>query len=121
MTSPSQTPTQVSLLSDKKYAIVLQLATLILPLIQALYFGLGELWNLPNVVQITGTIALLNVFFGALAAVAKKFYDASGAKYDGTVDVSVDADGKKKFLLNVAGDPDDLDKKSEIIFKVNAA
>lgn len=119
MTSPSQTQTPVSLLSDKKYAIVVQLATLILPALQAFYFGLGELWGLPYVAQITGTIALLNVLLGALAGISKKLYDVSGAKYVGVVNVSQNADGKTLYELDAGENLDQIASMSEISFKVH--
>lgn len=120
MTNPSQTVTPVSLLSDRKFDILRQSATIILPAIGALYFALGALWNLPKVDEIVGTVAALNVFAGVALTMVKKMYDTAGAKYDGTVDISVDDTGKKSFLLNLNGSPEDLDQKSEITFKVNS-
>ena len=38
---------------------------------------------------------------------------------DGDIDVIQQADGKKTFSLNLNSDPQDLDKKDQITFKVN--
>ena len=119
MTSPSPTATPVSLLSSKQYDRALLSATLFLPLLGAFWFGIASIWNLDYSEQIAGTIAVLNVLLGGLAAASKKLYDVSGAKYVGVVNVTVDDAGKKIYELDMGDELDNLDKKSEITFKVN--
>ena len=80
---------------------------------------LAGIWGLPYADKIVGTVAAVNLFVGVLVGVSKKIYDDTGGKYDGTVDVTIDEVGKKTFSLNLDGDPDDLDQKTEIVFRVN--
>ncbi len=121
MTNPtSMKSTPTSLLSNANYNRLKLTAQLILPAIGTLYFALAQIWDFPAGEQVTGTVAALNVFAGVAIAFFKTLHDASGAKYDGTVDVKVSEDGSKQFLLNLNSDPDELDQKSEITFKVNS-
>lgn len=120
MTSQKNSLNPTAILNDASYTAVRRSATLFLPAIGALYFTIAQIWNLPYAAEVVGTVAALNIFAGVLATVAKKFYDATGVKYDGSVDVKVSDDGSKQFLLNLNGDPNELDKKTEIVFKVNS-
>lgn len=120
MTTQANSLRPTAILSNRDYTIVRQSATVILPAIGALYFALAQLWNLPKAEEVVGTVAALNVFAGVLTAIAQRVYNATGAKYDGSVEVEVDENGKKTFLLNVDGDLDELDKKTEIVFRVHS-
>ena len=51
-------------------------------------------------------------------AYARRSYDKSDAKYDGTVETSVDDDGKT-FSLNLDGDPYEIDQQKELRLKVD--
>jgi len=109
-----------SLLNNRTYDILKTAATVTLPALGALYFALSLIWGLPRAQDVVGTIAAINVFIGALVGVSTRSYNKSDSKYDGTMDVE-ENDGKKKFLLNFDGDPNDLDQKKEVIFKINTA
>lgn len=111
-----QQPTAI--LSNFYYAFAKQGATIILPAVGTLYFMLAELWNLPYAEQIVGTVAALNLFVGVLVGVAKKIYEGTGGKYDGAVVVTTGEDGVKRFHLQLDQDPDELDQKDSITFKV---
>lgn len=107
-----------SLLSNRAYDILKTAATVILPAIGALYFALSLIWGLPRANDVVGTIAAINVFIGALIGISTRSYNKGDSKYDGTMDIEK-TEGKTKFLLNYDGNPDDLDSKSEVIFKIN--
>lgn len=53
-------------MNDKLYDFLKYVALVILPAIAALYFGLGQIWNLPAVEQIVGTITVLDTFLGII-------------------------------------------------------
>ena len=111
-----QTQSSTRLLSDRNYGVVTKAATLVLPLLGALYFGLAQIWGLPAAEQVVGTIALLNAFAGGLSAVAKKIYDVSGGQYDGQFQVDEHEDGATLRLVSV--NPDALDTKDVLSFKI---
>jgi len=50
---------------------------------------------------------------------SKRSYNASEVKYDGTIDVE-QLEDKKVFSLNLNSDPEKLDTKDQLIFKVNS-
>lgn len=111
-----QTQTSTKLLSDRNYNLVTKAAVLVLPLLGALYLGLSQIWGLPYAAQISGTIAVLNVFAGGLSVVAKKIYDVS-SPYDGQFQVDETDAGSALRLVSV--DLKALDEKDVLTFKLN--
>jgi hypothetical protein len=107
------------MLSNRAYDILKTVATVILPALGALYYALSLIWGLPRPDDVVGTIAAINVFIGAIVGASTRSYNRSDLKYDGTMDVE-ETDGKKKFLLNFDGDPNDLDLKTAVTFKINS-
>lgn len=106
-------------LPNKMYDALVFVAQILLPAMGGLYFSLAGLWSLPNSEEIVGTIVVVDAFLGALLGLNKVAYNASEAKYDGTMEVDETLEGKKSYSLNLNGSPEDLDGKDEIIFKVN--
>lgn len=66
-------------LSNKVYDILKWIALVVLPALSALYLGLSTLWGFPYGDQISGTIALIDTFLGALLGISSANY----AKSDG--------------------------------------
>lgn len=118
MMLPKRTKTKPAMLSNQVYDIFKLVATVGLPGIGTLYFALAQIWGFPAAEQVVGTIAALNVFFGLLLQIATKTYNGGDVKYDGDVEVTTADDGKKKYLLNLNGDPEDLANKQAITFRV---
>lgn len=117
MTVPShrsQEPTAI--LSNFYYAFAKQGAMIILPAVGTLYFMLAGLWGLPHADKVVGTVAALNLFVGVLVGVAKKIYEGTGGKYDGTLALEPNDEGTLLRLRDVS--PLALDTKDEIVFKV---
>lgn len=109
------------MLNDSAYNIVKKSATIILPALSALYIALGQIWHLPNVEQVAGSIAAINTFFGVIVQISKKSYYASNAPYVGEINVKDSADGSRKvFSLVVNGDPESLETMDAATFKVNS-
>lgn len=106
------------MLSNRAYDILKTAASVTLPALGALYFALSLIWGLPRANDVVGTIAAINVFLGTVVGVSTRAYNKSDSKYDGMIDVE-ETDGKKKFMLNFDGDPQDLDQKTEVLFKIN--
>lgn len=108
------------LLTSKSYDALKWLAQIGLPALGTLYFGLAQIWGLPNAEKVVGTIVVLDTFLGVLLGIAARSYNNSEAKYDGSIDVEQVADGVKRFSLVLNGDPDTLDSQKQVIFKVNS-
>lgn len=118
MNDSRSTTTSSPLISNRLYDTLKWIAQILLPAIGALYFGLGDIWNLPKVNEVVGTLTVIDAFLGVLLGASARQYNNSDAKYDGTIDV-LEQDETKLFSLNLDSDPDDLENKDEVLFKVN--
>jgi hypothetical protein len=108
------------MLSDRKYNLLKKTATIVLPAIGALYFALAQIWQLPKTEEVVGTIAALNTFLGALIQVSKKSYYNNSGQYVGEINIEDSPDGTKKvFSLDLSENPEALETKDEVIFKIN--
>ena len=61
-------------MSNKTYDILKWIARYLLPGIGTLYFALGNIWGLPYVEQIVGTITAIDAFLGGLLGISTKLY-----------------------------------------------
>lgn len=105
------------LLSDRLYNRLRLVATLLLPSLITLYLTLGQIWSFPKMELIAPTLGAINVFVGALVAFARTLYNASGAQYDGSLEVVDGEDGSTLHLRSV--DAFALNTKNEITFKID--
>lgn len=106
------------MLSDTTYSVGKQLVQIWIPAASAAYFTLSKIWGLPAAEEIVGTMACVATFLGAVLRISSSQYDASDAAYDGDAVVSTMSDGKKLYSLELNGDPEELDQKDSITFKV---
>ena len=63
-------------LPNKAYDILKFLCTILIPAISSLYFGLSKIWGFPYGEEITGTLALVATFIGALIGISSVSYYA---------------------------------------------
>ncbi len=103
--------------SDNTYAVGKKLQV-ILPSVAALYFGVAVIWALPAALTVVGTLAGITTFLGLCLDISAKHYDASDVAYDGQLVVIIPEDGPKVFALELDGDPEELEHKKSITFKV---
>ena len=61
-------------LSNKAYDSLKWVAQILLPALGALYFLLADLWNLPKVTEVVGTIAAVDTFLGVLLGITAVGY-----------------------------------------------
>lgn len=114
----STSPTMTPLFSNRFYDVLKYIALVVLPAAGALYFGIGEIWGLPKVTEVVGTLAVIDTFLGVLLRQSNKSYQNSDARFDGQIDVVEDEDATL-YSLNVDGDPHEvLEVKDEVLFKV---
>lgn len=105
------------MLGDKAYSVGKKLVQIYIPAFSALYFGLGNIWGFPSVEQIVGSAAVIATFIGVCLGLSSSQYEASGAKYDGNVVVTPTED-KLSYSLELNGDPEEIQDKEAITFKV---
>lgn len=104
-------------LSDRIYTPLKYVAQIVLPASATLYLALAMVWGFPNAEQIVGTITAVNTFMGVVLGLSTRSFNKDETKYDGVLKVE-ESDNKKIFSLVAHGNPENLDKKDEAIFKV---
>ena len=63
------------ILNDKIYNILKWIVMVLLPSIGTLYFALGDIWGLPYMEQVLGTITAITAFLGALIGISTVQYN----------------------------------------------
>jgi hypothetical protein len=107
------------LLSDGVYSKLKHTASIVLPAVAALYIALAQIWHFPNAEGVAGSIAAVNTFLGGLVALSSRSYNSqSSSKYAGEIRVTME-NGKKVANLVVPGDPNDILKLDEALFKIS--
>jgi Putative phage holin Dp-1 len=111
---------QTTFFSNSMYNFVKFVALILLPAVGTLYFALAEIWHWSNGEDVVGSITAVDAFLGAVVGFAVRSYNKSDSRFDGTINV-VDTPDKKTYSLSFNSDDDvqNLDKKSEVTFKIN--
>lgn len=105
-------------LSDVGYKEIKKLVTLLFPGLSSLIFLASYIWTLSSAKFVIGLCAVCSLFCGFIMHISTKRYLDSEEFYDGRLVVSILKEGNKKYLLELAGDPEDLEQKKAIMFKV---
>lgn len=87
-------------LTNKAYDLLKKIVQIILPGLATLYTGLAELWNLPYVTAVVGTITLLTVFLGLVLSISTRQYNKTEGSPDADLVVS-EVDGQKFLSLGI--------------------
>lgn len=109
--------TQKPWFSNRSYNALKWVAQILLPATGALYFGLSQIWGLPNGEQVVGTITIGDVFLGALLGLSSRAYNNSDEKYDGTLVVDLTED-KDVYTFDVGENLQELRNKEQIVLNV---
>jgi hypothetical protein len=104
-------------LSDKAYTNLEWVARVLLPGTATLYMALAAIWGFPNATQVVGTIVAVDAFLGVFIGLAKKAYDASGAKFNGSVTAIPSDNGTVLTNLVLDKDPSEL---QQLVLKVQS-
>jgi hypothetical protein len=104
-------------LSNKTYDFLKRLVQVILPALGTLYFSLAGIWDLPNSEKVVGSIVVLTTFLGVALGISSSRYLASDRPYDGNLVVTTSENGKTTYILELGIDPDEIESKSQIVFK----
>lgn len=62
-------------LSNKVYDVLKYIAQIVLPAVATLYFALAKIWGFPYATEITGTLAAVDAFLGALLQISTNNYN----------------------------------------------
>jgi hypothetical protein len=111
-------PNSGLIMGHKLYDKLKATALVVLPALGSLYFALGNIWSWPNVEEVIGSITAIDTFLGALVGISSASYNRSNAKYDGSLNVITSEEGNKVFSLELDGDPEELEHKDAIMFRI---
>lgn len=117
--APETSQSSSVMLNKGTYDLFKRSVQLGLPALGALYFTLAQIWGLPKSEEVVGTAAAINLFLGVMVTISHQQYTNSDARFDGSIDVA-EMDEKKVFSLNLDSDPNDLEGKDQVIFKVKS-
>ena len=112
-----ESPTKNPMLSDSLYSKLEWLARVALPALATLYLALSTIWGFSYGPEVVGTIVAVDTFLGVFIGFAQKSYDASDAKYNGSVVVTPGQNGSS-LLSDLVLDTDP-GKMSKMVLKVN--
>jgi hypothetical protein len=109
-------------MSEKLYDLLKWVALVLLPGLSALYFGLGQIWNLPAVEQVVGTVTVLDTFLGLVIKQSSKNYQntiSSAGAVVGELAVKQKPDGEVTGMGFIANrDPLVLPSDKKVVFEV---
>lgn len=108
---------QPGFLSERVYNALRFTALIMLPALGAAYFTLAEIWGLPKAQEVVGTIVVIDTFAGVLLRAARRSYEGSEARFDGTLVVERHPEGEA--ITNVALDSTAVAGKDEIVVKID--
>lgn len=79
MKKPSKSTTKETRsmkLSNEAYDLLKWVVGIVIPAVSAFYFGISQIFSLPYGLEVTGTLALLATFIGALVGISTKNFNA---------------------------------------------
>lgn len=88
-------------LSKRAYDALKFVALILLPAVAAAYFGLEQIWGLPNAEKVVGTITVIDTLLGIVLRSSTSSYKAAGGLPDGTMadgDLVVQRDDGEVYL-----------------------
>ncbi len=101
--------------SNRAYDVLKAIALIWLPALGTLYFTIGDLWHLPFVTQVIGTITAADTFLGVVLRLSSQKYKPPS---DGNLVVDQTDPNKDKFRLDITTPLGDLPSKDSITLKV---
>lgn len=105
------------LFSETVYEVLKKIVQIVLPGLASLYFGLAQIWGLPNAENVVGSIALLTAFLGLCLGISSRSYNSTDAKFDGTLVLEPNEDGSQLRLQSISQKA--LESKDHILLKVD--
>lgn len=78
---------------NKVYDVLKWISIVFLPFVASIYFGMGQIWGLPAIEQVIGTIAVLETAIGVLLTKSSISYEESQPQLVGDIIVKQDQFG----------------------------
>jgi Putative phage holin Dp-1 len=107
-----------NMLDDVAYKRSKNLSQIYIPGISSLYFIVGNVAGFPGIEPVIGLLAILATVIGVVLYISTSAYRRSEAGYDGNVIIQTTQTGGKLFSLELGGDPEEIEEKSSVAFKV---
>jgi len=104
-------------MSNSLYDKLKFVAQILLPIVGTLYFALAEIWDLPSAEEVVGTIVAVDALLGGLLYISTARYQGPTSDIGGDIIIKEVGD-KKIFSLELNDDPELLEKKDEITFRI---
>jgi Putative phage holin Dp-1 len=104
-------------MSNSLYDKLKFVAQILLPVLGTLYFALAGIWDLPSAEQIVGTIVVVDALLGGLLYISTSRYKGPSSDIGGDIIIKEVGD-KKIFSLELNDDPELLEKKDEVTFRI---
>lgn len=105
-------------MSNKLYDRLKFVAQILLPVLGTLYFALAGIWGVPSAEQIVGTIIAVDALLGVLLYVFTARYQGSANGGIGGDIIVKEVGDKKIFSLELNDDPELLEKRDEVTFRI---
>jgi len=111
-------PESRGMLSNVTYDRLKWFALVAVPALSMLYFGIGEIWGLPHIKEVVGTISAVGTFLGVLLGLSSAKHQSDPSRFAGQV-VYQDKGGKEPDVnLVLAKSPQEFQGRKEVTFKV---
>jgi hypothetical protein len=103
------------MINERFYRFLRFCAQIGLPFAGSIYFALSQIQGADSGEVVIGTIVVADLVLGVFLSLAH-----STVKYDGQIIVYDHPDGTiKTYSLELESDPEELDSKKHVVFKVN--
>ena len=118
--NPTQGTGKLALPKDI-YDVAKDVAMIYLPALGVFYAAIAAIWNLPDAVEVSGTIVAVDALLGAWLKISSASFNNSSKSVDGTVDVINKATGSASpQKISVDLTPEELADKDKITLAVHA-
>jgi len=104
-------------MNHRIYNLIKTLNRIIFPASGAIYFGLSQIYAMPNESQVIGILVVLAAISGLIVQFAYKKYDPN-VLFQGSLVISETMEGKKVFSLELSKTPEEIEHMEAITFKV---
>lgn len=104
-------------LSKKTFDLIKYFIWIVLPTVGTVYFILAVVWGLPAEKEVLGSIVVIQTAVNVMLGINASSFAVTTTKPSGTIQITESLD-KTTYSLELDDDPEFLDDKDEIVFRV---